>query len=79
MKKFVVKKELVDMSKKEVSIKDKYLLTVEECALYFNIGINKIRRLIAEDRKASYLLYNGTKVLIKRKQFEKMLDEIDTI
>ena len=67
------------MRDKEVLIKDKYCLTVEEAAVYFNIGEKSLRKVIANNLNAEYLLYVGVKVLIKRKLFEKYVDSIKTI
>lgn len=58
---------------------EKYTLSVEEAAAYFRIGENKIRNLINQNPTASYVLWNGNRVQIKRKLFEKFIDEIDTI
>ena len=35
--------------KNDVPVADKALLTLEEAAMYFNIGMNKIRELTADD------------------------------
>lgn len=63
----------------EVRICEKYALTVEEAALYFQIGINKLRTIIANNRSADYLLQNGTKTLFKRVKFEQWLDKTAAI
>ncbi len=62
-----------------IAISEKYALTLEEASIYFNIGINKLRRLAAERPLAKWVIMNGNRILIKRKQFEKALDEIDAI
>lgn len=67
------------MRNKEVLIKDKYCLTVEEAAVYFNIGEKSLRKMIADNLSAEYLLHIGVKVLIKRKLFEEYVDSINTI
>lgn len=43
----------------EIPIWRKYTLSVEEAAMYFRIGENKLRSLINEDKNADYLLWNG--------------------
>ena len=48
-------------------------LTIEEAAAYFNIGQNKIREL-SNSRNCNFVLFNGSKRLIKRKAFEKFLE-----
>lgn len=61
------------MEKPKVEIKDKLNLTIEEAAAYSNIGINKIRELINYP-KCSFVIYVGKKRLIKRKEFEKFIE-----
>ena len=58
----------------QINIKDKYLLTIKEAALYFNIGENKLREL-TNDYNCSFVIWNGNKRLIKRKEFERFLDD----
>lgn len=57
----------------QINIKDKYLLTVKEAVQYFNIGENKLREL-TNDHNCTFVLWNGNKRLIKRKEFEEFLD-----
>ena len=57
---------------KDVAIADKALLTLEEAAKYFNIGINKLR-IMTNDENCPYVVWNGSKRLIKRKPFEEYL------
>lgn len=61
------------MTRKEVPIKDKLALTIEETAEYSNIGINRIREL-AKLPNCSFILRVGGKLLIKRKEFEKYIE-----
>lgn len=58
--------------KYNIPVWEKILLTVDEAAALFNINKNKIRK-ISNDDNCSYVLWNGNKKLIKRKQFEKYL------
>ena len=60
------------MKNKTLSISEKSLLTLEEAAAYFNIGINRIRTMTNGD-DCPYVLWNGSKRLIKRKLFEEYL------
>ena len=59
---------------KEVPIWEKYALTVTEAAEYFHIGTKKLRQVIARDKYAKYLIWNGGRVFIKRKMFEEYLN-----
>lgn len=61
------------MKEKTVQIKDKLNLTIEEAAEYSNIGICKLNKL-AKDPKCPFVLYIGRKKLIKRKEFEKYIN-----
>ena len=58
--------------KKEVPIAQKANLTVQEAAAYFNIGEKKLRELTQGDR-CPFVLYCGTKRLIKRESFKATL------
>ena len=60
---------------KEVPISEKYTLTVEEAAAYFRIGENKLRKIIADDPRAEYILWNGVRAQIKRRLFESFIDK----
>lgn len=67
------------MKANEVPIWEKYTLTVEEAAQYFRIGENKLRRLAEQDPSAKWILMNGNRLQIKRKLFEKLIDDLDAI
>ena len=58
---------------------EKYTLTIEEASAYFRIGEKKLRRLVDEHRNASWLIINGNRIQIKRRQFEKIIDELEEI
>ena len=60
--------------KYDVPIWNKANLTIEEAAAYFGIGMNKLREL-TEDENCKYVLYIGSKRLIKRQMFEKYLEQ----
>jgi excisionase family DNA binding protein len=67
----------VQMEKK-VPIWEKANLTIEEASDYFGIGVNKIRE-ITDNPKCECVLWVGTKRLIKRRKFEKYLDDLFSI
>ena len=56
-----------------VPIWEKAHLSMEEAAAYFGIGINKLREMTNEDN-CPYVLWNGSKRMIKRRAFEKFLE-----
>ena len=47
----------------------KMLLTIREAAEYSNIGINKIDSMLKQPN-CPFVLYVGTRKLVKRKEFE---------
>lgn len=59
---------------KEIDIPSKPFLTLEEAAIYFNVGIHKIRE-ITDDPGCGLAIFIGTKRLIKKKKFEEFLNE----
>lgn len=67
------------MLKNDIPIWEKYTLTIEEASKYFRIGENKLRRLAEENLDAGWVLQNGNRLQIKRKKFEKLIDELDAI
>ena len=56
-----------------VPVWEKANLSMEEAAAYFGIGINKLREMTNEDN-CPFVLWNGSKRMIKRKAFEKFLE-----
>ena len=68
---------------KEINVRvrlcEKYLLTIEEAAVYFGIGQKKLRRLAEESTGADWKIMNGNRLLIKRRLFENVIDSQDTI
>ena len=53
---------------------ERYTLSVEEAAVYFRIGENKLRRIISENKDADFILWHGNRPQIKRKKFEQLID-----
>ena len=62
-------------SEKKVPLWEKYILTIQEAAEYFHIGEKKLRKLVEDVGNADFIIMNGNRVMIKRKLFEKYLDE----
>ena len=67
------------MNNTDVPIWEKYTLTVEEASKYFRIGEKKLRKLAEENLVAGWVIVNGNRIQIKRKQFEKIIDTLDEI
>ncbi len=57
-----------------VPIHLKVTLTIREAAEYSNIGINKIDSLLCTPN-CPFVLYVGTKKLVKRKEFEQFISQ----
>ena len=57
-----------------VPIHLKVTLTIREAAEYSNIGINKIDCLLRTPN-CPFVLYVGTKKLVKRKEFEQFISQ----
>lgn len=67
------------MENADVPIWEKYTLTIEEASKYFRIGENKMRKLAEENLTSGWVIMNGNRIQIKRKNFEKILDTLDII
>ena len=74
-----ISEEVPNVKNQALPLGEKYVLTVKEAAAYFNIGETKLRQILSENMSADFILMNGTKALIKRAKFEKMIDEISAI
>ena len=57
-----------------VPIHYKVTLTIKEAAEYSNIGINKIDSMLRTPN-CPFVLFVGTKKLVKRKEFEQYISE----
>lgn len=64
---------------KDVPLWERYSLTVDQAAAYFGIGTKKIRNMISLYKDSKWYLFNGERVLIKRKLFEDFLNETQAI
>ena len=67
------------MNNTDVPIWEKYTLTIEEASKYFRIREKKLRKLAEENLDAGWVIVNGNRIQIKRKQFEKIIDTLDEI
>lgn len=63
---------------KEVPIWEKANLTVEEAAAYSGIGVNRIREISNAD-DCPFVLWVGTKRLIKRRKFDDFIANVYSI
>lgn len=65
--------------KEDLKVSEKYNLTIKEAVQYFNIGEKNLRKLVSDNPDAVYILRVGKKVLIKRRLFEKFIDETESV
>ena len=59
---------------RNVPIHEKLTLTIKEAAEYSNIGINKIDSMLRSP-KCPFVLFVGSKKLVKRKEFENFISQ----
>ncbi|MBR2894828.1 MAG: excisionase [Oscillospiraceae bacterium] len=64
---------------KNIPIWEKYTLTIDEAAVYFRVGENKIRKIVTEQPDADFVLWNGNRPQIKRKKFEDFIDKTNAV
>jgi excisionase family DNA binding protein len=64
--------------KYEVPIWEKSNLTLEEAAAYSGIGINKLRE-ITNKPGCNFVLFVGTKRLIKRRLLDAYIEKTDAV
>lgn len=76
------KSELVNMrngrNKKSVPLNQKFLLTLEEAAQYTGLGQQKLRD-ISSDEDCKFVLWNGSKRMLKRTKLEEYLNTLYSI
>lgn len=66
---------------KDVPIWEKFLLTIKESSLYFNIVENKMHKIATEymDSNYKFVVQNGGRTMMKRKMFEDFLNQTTSI
>ena len=64
---------------KEVPIWERYALTIREASAYFRIGENSLRKLVAENPDAEFIVMLGNRALIKRVKFEEYLNKAKSV
>ena len=70
-----IEDEIVGVNRKEairVPVHLKITLTIKEAAEYSNIGINKIDSMLRQPN-CPFVLYVGTRKLVKRREFEEYI------
>ena len=59
--------------KTEIPINQKFTLTLDQAAEYTGVGVNRIR-MLSGDENCDFVLWVGSKRLIKRAKFEEFLN-----
>lgn len=67
-----------DKMKQDIPLWEKSNLTLEEAAVYSGIGINKLREM-SNRIDCQFVLWNGTKRLIKRRKLDEFTDRAYTL
>ncbi|MCD8344329.1 MAG: excisionase [Oscillospiraceae bacterium] len=67
------------MRNNDIPFWEQYTLTIEEASKYFRIGENKLRRIVSENQDADFIFWNGNRIQIKRKLFEKYIDQCEAV
>ena len=71
-------RRIMKMSKPTIPIWEKSNLTLEEASAYSNIGVNKLREL-SDNKNCDFVLWVGSKRLIKRKLFDRYIEQLYSI
>ena len=58
--------------KEKIPLSEMALLTMEQASVYFNLGVPKIRELTSSE-ECPWVVWNGSKRLIKRQLLEDFL------
>ena len=64
--------------KQSIPIWHKLTLTIDECVVYSNIGRDTLRNELKKPN-CPFVLRKGSHLLVKRKEFEKFISQIDSI
>ncbi len=69
------------MKEKSIPVSEKFLLTVKEASMYFNIGENKLYRIATEymDSEYRFVIQSGSRTMINRRNVEEFLNNTTSI
>ncbi len=70
--------ENVKTSKFDIPVWHKLNLTIEEAAAYSNIGIHRLYEL-TEQEDCPFVLWIGSRRVIKRKSFDEYIEKMSSI
>jgi len=57
----------------------KYGLSIVEASQYTGVGQNTLRAMIKENPNVDFVIWIGSRALIKRRKLEEYLDRVNTI
>ena len=63
----------------EMPFWEKYTLTIREAAEYFHIGEKRLRQIVDDNPSSDFVIMNDNRAMIKRKSFERYIDESEAI
>lgn len=70
--------ENVKTSKFDIPVWHKLNLTIEEAAVYSNIGIHRLYEL-TEQEDCPFVLWIGSRRVIKRKSFDEYIEKMSSV
>ena len=59
-----------------IAPENKFCLTIDEAAAYFNVGVKRLSSLLNSPEGSELALMVGTKRLIKKRQLENYIDKV---
>lgn len=69
---------VIHRKRQAVPIQEKVLLTIDEAAEYTGIGLHKLREL-SNEKSCTFILWNGSKRMFKRRKLDEYLEEAYSI
>ena len=63
----------------EIPYWERYMLTIREAAEYFHIGEKKMRQIVEDYEGADFIIMNGNRAMIKRKNVDRFLDSATAV
>ena len=63
----------------DIPLWEKYTLTIREAAEYFHIGEKRLRQIVQEHIDSDFVITNGNRFMIKRKLFERYIDDATVV
>ena len=71
-------RKMLEERKSNVPIWERSVLTFDEAAAYSGIGITRLRKMVSE-KKCTFSVSDGSRLLIIREKFDKYMDKVEEI